>query len=138
VARLEPVFRSNYRRLVTECTLRGEEPAVAVHRVEHAFCILARHWGHVVAFDTPTAWLDTQLLTARVVEEHGNQIPVDSDAAWHAMQARLRRDRVWYRTVVAVSMLATAALLVVGFFLESAQFQRGHPPTTTSTLVRSP
>jgi hypothetical protein len=137
VARLEPVFRSNYSRLVTECTLRGEEPAVAVHHVEDAFCILARHWGHVIAFDTPTAWLDSKLLTAQAVERRGNQIPVDSDAAWHAMRARLARDRIWYRTVVAFAMLATAALLLVSLFLESEQFHRGQPPTTTTpTLVR--
>jgi hypothetical protein len=82
---------------------------------------------------------DTKLLTAPAVGTHGNQIPVDSDAAWHAMQARLRRDRIWYRIVVAFAMLATAALLLVGLFLESEQFHRGGPPTaTTPTLVRSP
>ncbi len=139
VARMEPVFRANYARLVSERTRRGDEPASAVTRVEGAFCTLARHWGHIVPFATPIGWLDAKLLTDPVLGSPGSQVGVDSDAAWHAMRARLVHDRRKYRVILSLAMLATTLLLILGAFLESTQFHRGPLPTTPSvTSVHAP
>ena len=135
LARLEAVFRSDYERLVTERSRRGDDPPAAVSRVEGAFCTLARHWGHIVPFSTPIGWLEEKLLTDPVTGRPAIQVGVDSDAAWHVMRARLTRDRRRYRIVLSLAMLATTLILLLGAFLESGQFHRAPPvkaPTVTT------
>ena len=139
IARLEPVFRSDYERLVTERSRRGDDPAAAVTRVEAAFCTLARHWGHIVPFTTAIGWLETKLLTDPITGRPAIQVGVDSDAAWHAMSARLTRDRRRHRIVISLARLATTLLLVLGTFLESGQFHRAPPlKTPTVTTLHAP
>src|SRR6186997_2701485 len=62
IARIEALFRSDYRRLVGLARLLVDDPGQAEEVVQDAFVALHRHWGRLRDESAAPAWLRTAVV----------------------------------------------------------------------------